>query len=80
MRLTIFTLILFLKFMIVLLIKDYDENAYDDYFEVRRQKIERGEIAAPKSEDPHASARQEYEKIDWSWADGSDDYGLITAF
>ena len=54
---------------------------YDDYFEVRRQKIESGQIAPPKSEDPHTSAREEYEKIDWGWADSDYEFGVtMTAF
>jgi hypothetical protein len=54
---------------------DYDASNYDDYFDVRREKIDSGLINAPKTTDPHEKARAEFDAIDWSWIENpSKDY------
>ena len=48
---------------------DYEEENYEDYFQERSRKLESKLISAPRKEDHHQAARNEFESIDWSWTD-----------
>jgi len=46
---------------------DYDEENYEEYFQERSRKLESSLISAPRKEDHHKPAQDEFASIDWSW-------------